>query len=163
MNCIPLLHYPWACCYMQCHVIYCLLCYTVSCLCLPCYRKHDLRLSLNSYNAVSHDDPTVERFVKTVHLSEDGELAFVPQAHDKEWTARIIRHKVIHAYHNSKKNYIATVSKINTYEIAPDDLQPQPLKQGEFTIGGNDWKEHYEIEVKVYKTSYVGYTGNACS
>jgi hypothetical protein len=112
-----------------------------------CCRKHDLRLSLNSYNEVPHDDPTVQTFVKTVHLSEDGELSFVPQAHDKEWTTRIIRHKVRHAYHVGKKNYIATVTKVNTYDIAPDDLRLQSLKQGGFVIGGNDWKEHYEIEV----------------
>ena len=134
----------------------------MSYLCLPCYRKHDLRLSLNSYNTVPRDDPTVQRFVKTIHLLEDGELNFVPQAHDKEWTARIIRHKVVHAYHIGKKNYIATVSKINTYEIAPDDLQSQSLKQGDFTIGGNDWKEHYEIEVTVYKLA-SSVTGNVCS
>ena len=114
-----------------------------------------MRLSLSSYNAVPHDDPTVQRIVQTVRLSEDGELTFVPQAHNKEWTAGMLRHKVRHAYHFGKKNYVATVSKINTYEIAPDDLQSQSLKQGEFTVGGNDWKEHYEIEVIVLKkTTY---------
>ena len=105
-----------------------------------------MRLSLNSYNAVPHDDPTIQRFVETVHLPEDRVLTLVPQAQDKEWTARIIRHKVRRAYHLNKKNYIATVSKINTYEITPDDLQPS-FKQDELTIAGNDWKEHYEVEV----------------
>ena len=103
-----------------------------------------MRLSLNSYQAVPHDDPTIQRFVENVVLSEDSMLTFVPQAYDREWTARMIRHKVRHAYSFSKNNYIATVSKINTYEIDADDLK---LKQGEFTVGGNDWKEHYEIEV----------------
>ena len=114
-----------------------------------------MRLSLNSYNEVPHDDPTVQKFVKTVHLSEGGELTFVPQAHDKEWTTRIIRHKVRHAYHVGKKNYIATVTKVNTYDIAPDDLRPESLKQGGFIVRGNDWKEHYEIEVIFYNIGYI--------
>ena len=131
----------------------------LSALYMTCYRKHDLRLSLNSYNEVPRDDPTIQTFVKTVHLSEGGELTFVPQAHDKEWTTRIIRHKVRHAYHVGKKNYIATVTKVNTYEIAPDDLQPESLKQGGFIVlRGNDWKEHYEMEVISYNYIIIGYT-----
>ena len=113
-----------------------------------------MRLSLNSYNTVPHDDPTVQKIVETIHLLEDGELTLVPQAHDKEWTASIVRHKVRRAYHFGKRNYIATVSKVNSYEITPDDLQPS-LKQDELTIGGNDWKEHYEIEVKFTKLTSI--------
>ena len=100
-----------------------------------------------------HDDPTVQKFVDTVHLLEDGDLAFAPQAHDREWTTRTIRHKVRHAYHIGKKNYIVTVSKIKTYEIQADDLKPQLFKQGQFTVGGNDWKEHYEMEVGTLQCS----------
>ena len=106
-----------------------------------------MRLSLNSYQSVPHDDPTVQKFVETVLLSEDGVLTFVPQAYDKEWTARMVRHKVRRAYSFSKNNYIATVSQINAYEIDAEDLKLKSLKQGEFTVGGNDWKEHYEVEV----------------
>ena len=114
-------------------------------------RTHDFRLSLNSYKMIPHDDPTIRRFMDTIHLLEDGVLTFVPQAHDKEWTTRIIRHKVRHAYFFGKKNYIVTVSRIYTYEIKANDLQRlQSLKQGELTIRRNDWKEHYEIEVSNY-------------
>ena len=104
-----------------------------------------MRLSLSSYHTVPHDDPTVKKFVNTVHLSEPDVLTFVPQAHDKEWTTRIVRHKKRHAYLYGKKNYILTVSKVNSYEIKPGDLNP--LKQIELTLVQNDWKEHYEIEV----------------
>ena len=106
-----------------------------------------MRLSLNSYQAVPYDDPTVQNFVDTVHFSDDGELTFVPQAHDEEWSARIVRHKIRRAYALGRQNYIATVSKIYSYEIEADDLKLERLKQGELTIGGHKWKEHFEIEV----------------
>ena len=142
-------HISHLCCLHACMytVSLCTVLWAVYINCFAHRRKHDLRLSLNSYNAVPHDDPTVQTFVKTAHLSENGDLTFVPQAYDKEWTTRMVRHKVRRAYHVGKKNYIATVTKVNSYEIAPADLWPQSLKQAELTIGGNDWKEHYEIEV----------------
>lgn len=111
------------------------------------YRNHDVRVSLNSYQTAPPDDPTVQNFVSTVYETEPNTLAFVPQAHNKEWTARMVRYKKRHAYsYGSNKNYIITFSIINTYDIKADDLDPTS-KQNVLTIKPDDWKEHYELEV----------------
>ena len=107
-----------------------------------------MRLSLSSYGMVPHDDPTVQKFVSHVTSPEPDILTFVPQPHDKEWTARIVRHKKRHAYLYEQRNYLVTVSKISSYDVESDDLKP--LKQAELCIAGNDWREHYELEVWVF-------------
>ena len=52
-----------------------------------------MRISLNTYQSSVFDDPTVEEFVDTVHKPEPNTLAFVPQDYNKDWTARVVRHK----------------------------------------------------------------------
>ena len=103
---------------------------------------------------IPHDDPTVEKFVKTVALLEPGKLTFTPQAQDKEWITRIVRHKKRHAYLYGK-NYIVTVSEVNSYDIKPTDLDQ--LKETSLTLEGNDWKKHHEIEVYIREANQEHY------
>ena len=104
-----------------------------------------MRLSLSSYGVIPHDDPTVQKFVQAVTLEEPGILTFLPQAEDKEWTTRIVRHKKRRAYLYGEKNYLVTVSEINSYDVQSSDLTP--LKPTYITLAGNDWRQHHEIEV----------------
>ena len=48
--------------------------------------------------------------------------------------------------YGSNKNYIVTVSSINTYDIKTEDLDGQ-LKQKVITVKPNDWTTHHEMEV----------------
>ena len=104
-----------------------------------------MRLSLSSYDTVPHDDPTVLKFLDHVSLPESGQLEFVPQAQDKEWTARTVRHKVRRAYLYGKKNYLITMTTVKSYDVKSSDIGS--LKERILTVVGNDWKEHHEIEV----------------
>lgn len=115
-----------------------------------------MRLSLSSYGVIPDDDPTVRKFVSRVSLREDGGLAFVPQSRDKEWITRTVRHKRRYAYLYGKKNYMVTLSHVKHYDVKPDDLDPNPYaqKQAELVVAGNDWREHYEIEVSFDTKSY---------
>ena len=106
-----------------------------------------MRISLNTYQTSEFDDPTVEKFVSTVHKPEPNTLAFIAQDYNKDWTARVVRHKKRHAYsYGPNKNYVVTISSINTYDIKTEDLD-QPSKQNIITIKPDDWKEHHELEV----------------
>ena len=113
-----------------------------------------MRLSLSSFDVIPDDDPTVQRFVSQVSLREDGGLVFVPQSRDKEWITRMVRHKKRRAYLYGKNNYIVALSHVKSYDVKSDDLTPNPYapKEVELVLIGNDWREHYEIEVSFVRT-----------
>ena len=104
-----------------------------------------MRLSLSSYGVVPHDDPTVQKILQHVKLLENGGLKFMPQSQDKEWTARIVRHKVRRAYLHHKKNYLVTMTTVKSYDVEAQDLST--LKETVLIVG-NDWREHHELEVR---------------
>ena len=111
------------------------------------YRDHDIRVSLNTYQSSEFDDPTIEEFVGTVHKPDPNTLAFVPQDYNKDWTTRIVRHKKRRAYsYGPNKNYIVTVSSIDTYDIKTEDLN-QALKHNVIKVKPEDWITHHELEV----------------
>ena len=110
-----------------------------------------MRLSLNNYQTSSElvEDPTVKQFASNVQNPKRDTLEFVAQDYNKEWTARMVRHKKRQAFHyGPNKNYVLTFSHINSYEIKANDLEPG-AKHTIITIKPADWKEHYEIEVYI--------------
>lgn len=108
------------------------------------YRQHDLRLSLNRYKTLPSSDPIVEKFLTTLTMPEPGTLSFVPQAVDKEWSLRILRHKKRKAYffHGFDKKYVVTVTTVGEFTV------PEGKYIGEtITVKPSNYDLHTEAEV----------------
>lgn len=99
-----------------------------------------MRLSLGCFQTVANDDQEVQTILESISLSGNGELILTPKSH--KWTAESIRHKTRRAYLYGKKNYLVTVSYVETYKFRGDHS-----KQATITLTHKDWEKHYEIEV----------------
>lgn len=99
-----------------------------------------MRLSLGCFQTVASDDQDVQKILEGIHLSANGELTLVPKSH--KWSAESIRHKTRRAYLYGKKNYLVTVSCVETYKIRAGHS-----RQATITLTQKDWEEHYELEV----------------
>ena len=99
-----------------------------------------MRLSLGCFQTVSSDDPDVQKILEGIHLSPNGELILTPKS--GKWLAESVRHKIRRAYLYGKKNYLVTVSCVETYKTRADHS-----KQVTIIITQKDWEKHYEVEV----------------
>ncbi len=99
-----------------------------------------MRLSLGCFQTVANDDQDVQKVFEGIHLSANGELTLTPKS--GKWSAESVRHKTRRAYLYGKKNYLVTVSCVETYKIRADRS-----KQATITLAQKDWEKHYEVEV----------------
>ena len=106
-----------------------------------------MRLSLSCFQTVANDDLEVQKLLKSIHLSANGDLTLMPTcagAHKWSWEAASIRHKTRRAYRYGKKNYLITVSCVETCKVKGDHR-----KQATVTLTQRDWEKHYEVEVHI--------------
>ena len=116
-----------------------------------------MRVSLNSIEIDSPDNPTVQNFLATVTMSADDTISFVPLGPDEEWTVRMLRHKIRKAYffssgaeivdERSRSKYMVTISAVREYELKGDDLKSCDMTE----IGPGDARGHIELEVRFPK------------
>ena len=99
-----------------------------------------MRLSLGCFQTVSNDDREVQTILESISLSANGELTLTPKSH--KWVAESIRHKTRRGYLYGRKNYLVTLSCVETYKFRADHP-----KQATITLTQKDWEKHYEIEV----------------
>ena len=99
-----------------------------------------MRLSLGCFQTVSSDDPDVQKILEGIRLSPNGELILTPKS--GKWSAESVRHKTRRAYLYGKKNYLVTVSCVETYKTRADHS-----KQATIIVTQKDWEKHYEVEV----------------
>ena len=115
-----------------------------------------MRVSLNSINIESPDNPTVQNFLTTVTMPTDATISFVPLGPDEEWTVRMLRHKTRKAYflssdesnvdssERSQSKYLVTVSAVREYELHREDLKSCDTTE----VGPGDARGHIELEVR---------------
>ena len=104
-----------------------------------------MRLSLGCFQTIACDDPEVQQILEGVDLSPSGVLTLMPIPHVKwPWAAESIRHKTRRAYLYGKKNYLVTVTCVETHKIKASQRE-----QTAITLTQSDWEKHYEIEVYV--------------
>ena len=114
-----------------------------------------MRVSLNSIDIDSPDNPTVQNFLATVTMPEDDVISFVPLGPDEEWTVRMMRHKTRKAYFlssdadivgdRSRSKYMVTVSAVREYEIQAEDLKSCDMLE----VGPGEARGHVELEVSL--------------
>ena len=103
-------------------------------------RINDMRLSLGCFQTISSDDSDVQKILEGIRLSPNGELILTPKS--GKWSAESVRHKTRRAYLYGKKNYLVTVSCVETYKTKAGHS-----KQATITVTQKDWEKHYEVEV----------------
>ena len=112
-----------------------------------------MRVSLNSIEIDSPDNPTVQNFLATVTMSADDVISFVALGPDEEWTVRMMRHKTRKAYFlssdadivddRSRSKYMVTISAVREYELKREDL-----KSCDIVEIGAETRGHIELEVR---------------
>ena len=118
-----------------------------------------MRVSLNSIEIDSPDNPTVQNFLATVTMPAESDdiVSFVALGPDEEWTVRMLRHKTRKAYflssdaeivdERSRSKYMVTVSAVREYELQRDDLKSCDTIE----VGPGDARGHIELEVRFLK------------
>ena len=102
-----------------------------------------MRLNLGCFQTIACDDPEVQKILESVRLSANGQLTVMPVPHKKlPWAAESIRHKTRRAYLYGKKNYLVTVTCVETYKIKASQRE-----QTAIILTQRDWEKHYEVEV----------------
>ena len=116
-----------------------------------------MRVSLNSIEIDSPDNPTVQNFLATVTMPADDVISFVALGPDEEWTVRMMRHKTRKAYFlssdadivddRSQSKYMVTISAVREYELQREDLKSCDMME----IGPGEARGHIELEVRFLK------------
>lgn len=116
-----------------------------------------MRVSLNSIEIDSPDNPTVQNFLATVTMPADDVISFVALGPDEEWTVRMMRHKTRKAYFlssdadivddSSQSKYMVTISAVREYELQREDLKSCDMME----IGPGEARGHIELEVRFLK------------
>ena len=115
-----------------------------------------MRVSLNSIEIDSPDNPTVQNFLATVTMPADDVISFVALGPDEEWTVRMMRHKTRKAYFlssdtdiddRSRSKYMVTISAVREYELQREDLKSCDMIE----VGQGDARGHIELEVRFLK------------
>ena len=99
-----------------------------------------MRLNLGCFQTVDSDDQEVQKIVEGIHLSVNGKLTLAPKSH--KWSVESVRHKTRKAYLYGKKNYLVTVSCVETYKNRAGHS-----RQAIIILNQKDWEKHYEVEV----------------
>ena len=106
-------------------------------------RQHDMRVSLNTYEAASTDNSTVKKFVSTVSMPAPGTISFVPKAMDDEWTVAFIRHKRVDIFFFHQPKYVVTISNVGQLPIDAEGLEHGTT----VTVKDTDYEHRFETEV----------------
>ena len=116
-----------------------------------------MRVSLNSIEINSPDNPTIQNFLATVTMSADDTISFVSLGPDEEWTVRMLRHKTRKAYflssdagiinERSRSKYMVTISVVCEYELQREDLKSYDMIE----VGPGDARGHIELGGKIPK------------
>ena len=99
-----------------------------------------MRMNLGCFQTVDSDDQEVQKIVEGIHLSVNGEVTLAPKSH--KWSVESMRHKTRKAYLVGKKNYLVTVSCVETYKNRAGHSS-----QATTILNQKDWEKHYEVEV----------------
>lgn len=110
------------------------------------YRKYDIRLSLQSVDKASTDNPSITHFISSsIEIPEPGVVHYNPFATNEEWSLTYIRHQQWESY-EFHKYYTVSISAIGSYQINTENLKPLVIRL-------QDCNRHYEVEVSMI--SYV--------
>ena len=105
-------------------------------------RKYDIRLSLQSVDKASNDNPSIERFMlSSIEILETGVVRYNPFATNEKWSVTYVRHQQWESF-EFHKYYTVAISAIGSYHINPEKLKPLEIRP-------EDFSRHHEVEVRL--------------